>query len=71
MNKSDQPAGFPTTRWSLVAISIGRVPRVLLRDAAPGEEPERSSGHPALLVTTARPATGSTARSLAAAWGPS
>ena len=50
---------------------IGAVPRVLLRDTAPGEDPGAGRPPRCDATPTARSATGSTARSPAAAWAPS
>ena len=71
----NDPTGLPgnaTTAPGVldsIAASIGTVPRVLLRDTTPGEEP--GPDRPAARATTtptARSATGSTARSPEAAW---
>ena len=68
------PPGLPHEAGSVletIATTIGRVPRVLLRDTAPVRSPGPVVRPPGDFLTTARPATGSTARSPAAAWAPS
>ena len=61
----DLPAR-PGSVLETIGATIGAVPRVLLRDTASARSPRRSSGPPT--ATRPRPATGSTARSPAAAW---